>query len=68
MFRTILGATVGAILALGLVPAAARAASRDVAALQAALRAVGTYAGPVDGLAGPGTRVAVLRFQRSAGL
>ncbi len=68
MYRTMLGATVGAILAAGLVPAAAHAGSRNVAALQAALRAVGTYAGPVDGLAGPGTRVAVLRFQRSAGL
>jgi len=68
MRRTILGATVGAILAAGCAPAGAHAGSRDVAALQTALRAVGTYAGPVDGLAGPGTRVAVLRFQRRAGL
>jgi murein DD-endopeptidase MepM/ murein hydrolase activator NlpD len=68
MHRTILGATVGAILAAGTLPAAAHAGSRDVAALQVALRAVGTYAGPVDGLLGPGTRGAVARFQRSAGL
>jgi murein DD-endopeptidase MepM/ murein hydrolase activator NlpD len=65
----ILGATVGAILAAGTLPSAAHAASRDVAALQAALRAVGTYAGPrrrPRGARAP--RGAVARFQRSAGL
>ena len=50
-------------------PAAAQAAGRgDVAALQVALRAVGTYSGTVDGVAGPGTRAAVSRFQARNGL
>ena len=39
-----------------------------VAALQVALRAQGVYAGPVNGVAGPGTRTAVVRFQRRRGL
>ena len=38
------------------------------AALQVALRARGLYAGPVDGLEGPLTRQALLRFQRARGL
>jgi len=58
------------VLALALVlPAAAEAAgSPDVAALQVALHARGTYAGTVDGVLGTGTRAAVVRFQRRAGL
>ena len=51
-----------------MLPAAARAASLDVAALQVALRAAGTYAGAVDGLPGPGTRAGVVAVQRRRGL
>jgi murein DD-endopeptidase MepM/ murein hydrolase activator NlpD len=63
---------IAAAFALAVVvaaPAAARAAgSGDVAALQVALRGVGTYSGTVDGVAGPGTRAAVSRFQARNGL
>ena len=60
----------GVVLALALaLPAAAEAAgSPDVAALQVALHARGAYAGTVDGVLGAGTRAAVVRFQRRAGL
>ena len=51
-----------------LAPATASAASARVAALQVALRAHGVYAGPVDGLTGPGTTAGVRRIQRRAGL
>ncbi|HEY6781186.1 MAG TPA: peptidoglycan-binding protein [Thermoleophilaceae bacterium] len=40
----------------------------DVAALQFLLGRHGYPPGPVDGVFGPGTRAAVLRFQRTAGL
>ncbi|MDQ2982891.1 MAG: peptidoglycan DD-metalloendopeptidase family protein [Actinomycetota bacterium] len=40
------------------------AGSARVAALQVALKARGLYGGPVDGYSGPGTRRAILRFQR----
>ena len=56
-------ATVAACL---LAPATASAASPRVAALQVALRAHGVYAGPVDGLSGPGTAAGVRRIQRRA--
>ena len=49
-------------------PAAASAASANVAALQVALRAGGFYAGTVDGVAGPATAAAVRRLQRRRGL
>ena len=49
-------------------PAAASAASANVAALQVALRARGFYAGTVDGVAGPATTAAVQRLQRRRGL
>ena len=39
-----------------------------MAALQVALRAKGVYAGEIDGVLGPSTRAAVMRFQRRAGL
>jgi len=55
-------------LAFALPAAAAAAGSPDVAALQVALHARGTYAGTVDGVLGPGTRAGVVRFQRRAGL
>jgi murein DD-endopeptidase MepM/ murein hydrolase activator NlpD len=51
------------------VPAAAQAAGApDVAALQVALHARGAYAGTIDGVPGPSTTAAVVRFQRKAGL
>jgi murein DD-endopeptidase MepM/ murein hydrolase activator NlpD len=59
--------TGGAVLALALalmLPASARAASAGTAALQSALTALGLYKGFVDGVSGPLTRTAVIRFQR----
>jgi murein DD-endopeptidase MepM/ murein hydrolase activator NlpD len=56
-----------ALVALSVAPAA-QAASADVAALQVALTATGLSAGPVDGITGPQTRTAVVRFQRRHGL
>ena len=60
----------GVALAAALAfPAAAQAAgSPDVAALQVALHARGTYVGTVDGVLGPTTTRAVARFQARAGL
>ena len=57
---------VAALLALALSPAvaAARAPSANVAALQVALRALHHYHGGIDGIAGPGTKRAVRKFQR----
>jgi hypothetical protein len=60
---------VAAVAATLAAPAAAHAAgSPEVAALQVALRAHGTYAGAVDGVPGVRTMKAVVRFQRRAGL
>jgi len=53
-----------ASLLLLLCPQFAAARSGNVAALQVALRAVGTYGGSIDGLRGPMTKRAVRRFQR----
>ena len=50
-------------LSLALIPPA-HARSGNVAALQVALRALHLYHGGIDGIAGPGTRRAVRRFQR----
>ncbi len=62
-------AAAAAFLVLLTAPGAAAAAGRpDVAALQVALRGAGVYAGSVDGVAGPGTRGAVSRFQARNGL
>jgi peptidoglycan hydrolase-like protein with peptidoglycan-binding domain len=60
---------VGILVAL-LSPATAAAmrANPQVAGLQVALRAYGLYAGAIDGIAGPRTRLGVERFQRRAGL
>ena len=57
---------VAALLALALFPAvaAARGPSANTAALQVALRALHHYHGAIDGLAGPGTKGAVKKFQR----
>ena len=49
-------------------PTAVAAGDANVAALQVALRAKGTYRGPVDGLRGPATAAAIRRFQRRVGL
>jgi murein DD-endopeptidase MepM/ murein hydrolase activator NlpD len=46
----------------------AGAGSPNIAALQVGLRARGLYRGTVDGLLGPSTQQAVIRFQRRAGL
>lgn len=54
-------------LALAFAPPA-RAANPQIAGLQVALRAHGLYAGPIDGVAGPQTRRAVIAFQRREGL
>jgi murein DD-endopeptidase MepM/ murein hydrolase activator NlpD len=62
-------AAVVALLLLAAAPAAARAkGSASTAALQVALRARAVYTGAIDGVAGPQTRAAVLRFQRRAGI
>src|SRR4051812_47050367 len=42
--------------------------ARGVKALQRTLRTLGWQPGPVDGLFGPRTQAAVLRFQHSAGV
>jgi murein DD-endopeptidase MepM/ murein hydrolase activator NlpD len=47
---------------------ASSAGNPEVAALQVGLRAHGFYAGTVDGVLGPGTERAVMRFQRQVGL
>jgi Peptidase family M23/Putative peptidoglycan binding domain len=51
-----------------LVPAPAEAGRANVAALQSALTKLHLYAGFVDGVRGPLTRSAVIRFQRRRGL
>ncbi|HEX2125005.1 MAG TPA: peptidoglycan-binding protein [Thermoleophilaceae bacterium] len=50
------------------MPSPAAAASANVAALQSALTALNLYKGFVDGVRGPLTRSAVIRFQRRRGL
>ena len=56
------------VTALAFAPAAAAFGNAGTAALQVALRARGFYAGTVDGLSGPATSAAVMRFQHRAGL
>ena len=51
-------------VALLLAGPAAAGESAKVAALQVALRSKGMYAGAVDGVSGPMTRSALIRFQR----
>ncbi len=63
------GAMALAVAALVAMPAAsASAASADVAALQVAMRSLGLYPHPVDGITGPWTRSAVRSFQSRRGL
>jgi peptidoglycan hydrolase-like protein with peptidoglycan-binding domain len=66
--RGILGATVLALAVALVLPAPALASSSRVAALQVALKRFGLYGGLVDGIRGPMTRRAVVRFQRRRGL
>jgi murein DD-endopeptidase MepM/ murein hydrolase activator NlpD len=54
--------------ALTLPTAASAVGSAQVAALQVALHAKGAYGGTIDGVSGPVTTHAVVRFQRRAGL
>jgi hypothetical protein len=56
------------VATLGAPASAAAITDLQVAGLQAALRAKGLYAGPVDAIAGPQTHRGVLRFQRRSGL
>jgi peptidoglycan hydrolase-like protein with peptidoglycan-binding domain len=62
------GATVLALVAALILPAPAEAGRANVAALQAALTRLHLYRGFVDGVRGPLTRSAVVRFQRRRGL
>jgi murein DD-endopeptidase MepM/ murein hydrolase activator NlpD len=71
--RTAAIAVLACTLALGLAPAAQGdpvasathvTARPSVAALQVALKAMNLYGGAIDGIRGPRTRGAVLRFQR----
>src|SRR4051794_18153491 len=57
---------VAVLVALALFPAVAAASSpsANTAALQVALKALHRYHGPIDGVAGPGTKRAVRGFQR----
>ena len=63
MRRTVV-IVVAATTALALAAPAAAAQSAKVAALQVALRAQGMYRGDIDGVSGPLTRSALIRFQR----
>ena len=56
------------LTALMLAGGALAAGSPEIAALQVGLRDRGLYRGTVDGVLGPGTQNAVMRFQRRAGL
>jgi len=59
----------GVGLAVGaLVWAGPASASPQQAGVQVALRALGLYCGPIDGIAGPQTRAAVAAAQKRAGL
>ncbi len=65
--RTVMIVLVAAA-ALALAGPAVAAQSARVAALQVALRSQGLYTGAVDGVSGPMTREALLRFQRKNGI
>jgi LysM repeat protein len=64
-----LAATLALVAAVAAVLAPpTRAANPQIAGIQVALRAHGLYLGPIDGIAGPATRGAVVAFQRKKGL
>jgi murein DD-endopeptidase MepM/ murein hydrolase activator NlpD len=68
-WRGTVAAVAGALVIAGCVAApAAAGTSANTAALQVALRAVGTYSGSVDGIKGPGTSAGLRSFQRRRGL
>jgi murein DD-endopeptidase MepM/ murein hydrolase activator NlpD len=52
------------LAALVFAPAATASGNAGIAALQVALRARGLYSSTIDGLSGPATTAAVVRFQR----
>jgi len=54
--------------ALCLAATASAEPSAYTAGLQVGLRSKGLYGGPIDGIAGPGTKAAIRRLQRRAGL
>jgi Peptidase family M23/Putative peptidoglycan binding domain len=62
------GAAVVALVAALFFPASAEAGRANVAALQSALTKLHFYTGFVDGVRGPLTRSAVMRFQKRRGL
>jgi murein DD-endopeptidase MepM/ murein hydrolase activator NlpD len=62
------GAVLLALVAALTLPSPAAASSANVAALQSALTSLNLYRGFVDGVRGPLTRAAVIRFQRRRGL
>jgi soluble lytic murein transglycosylase-like protein len=66
--RRIVVIVVAVAAALWITGPAVAAQSAKVAALQVALRANGLYKGEVDGVSGPMTRTALLRFQRQNGI
>ena len=66
--RRIVVIVVAVAAALSIAGPAVAAQSAKVAALQVALRANGLYKGEVDGISGPMTRSALLRFQRRHGI
>ena len=66
--RRIVVIVVAVAAALSITGPAVAAQSAKVAALQVALRANGLYEGEVDGISGPMTRSALVRFQRRNGI
>ena len=68
MSQTRLIVVVSALAGLLISPAAGAATNPQVAGLQVALRAHGLYAGPIDGIAGPGTAAGTRAFQARAKL
>ena len=67
MRRTVVIVAAAAV-ALALAGPAVGGQSAKIAALQVALRSHGLYTGAVDGISGPMTRQAVLRFQKRNGI
>jgi peptidoglycan hydrolase-like protein with peptidoglycan-binding domain len=66
--RVISGGTAFALIALALVLPAPATAGPKVAAVQVALKRIGLYNATVDGVRGPLTKAAIVRFQRRRGL
>jgi murein DD-endopeptidase MepM/ murein hydrolase activator NlpD len=68
VLKTSAAALILLAFAMALPGRAAAAGDPEIAALQVGLRAEGLYAGTVDGVLGGATQVALVRFQRRAGL